>query len=228
MARHYDGHHAGGIDEAQMSKRHGESSQHPAIRKKAERTAAGRPAQVEQHVGEAIRRLRKGQRLSLRALASKCGFSASFMSQVELGQASPSVASLERIASGLEITLGQFFLAVDRPQPAVIKAAHRAMLESQWSRAHIEAVSPPRMGSKLEALLITLRAGGTSGARLHVEAQEVLAMVLSGTVYLHLQDSTQPLRRGDAITIPPETAHRWENKAAKPAQLLKVSVRMVL
>jgi XRE family transcriptional regulator, regulator of sulfur utilization len=34
-------------------------------------------------------------------LASKCGFSPSFISQVELGQASPSIASLDRIALAL-------------------------------------------------------------------------------------------------------------------------------
>jgi transcriptional regulator with XRE-family HTH domain len=62
---------------------------------------APRPTEGEQSVGGALRRLRKESRVSVRMLASKCGFSPSFISQVELGQASPSIASLDRIALAL-------------------------------------------------------------------------------------------------------------------------------
>ena len=63
----------------------------------------------EGYVGKVIRRLRDRTGLSVRGLASKSGFSPSFISQVELGQASPSIASLEKIASALDVTLGEFF-----------------------------------------------------------------------------------------------------------------------
>lgn len=181
----------------------------------------------EQHIGEAIRRLRKEQQLSVRTLASKCGFSPSFISQVERGQASPSIASLDRLASGLGVTLGQFFLTADHTQPTITRASQRPMMQSQWSRAQIEGLGQPRMGGKLEALFITLRPGGSSGSRLHTNETEILAVVLSGKVQLELHDSVQVLQRGDAITISPATAHRWENKTPKPVQLLKVVARLV-
>jgi len=38
-------------------------------------------------LGKVIRHLRRQRHLSVRGLADKCGFSASFISQVELGQA---------------------------------------------------------------------------------------------------------------------------------------------
>jgi transcriptional regulator with XRE-family HTH domain len=182
---------------------------------------------VEQHVGEAIRRLRKEQRLSVRTLASKCGFSGSFISQVELGQASPSIASLERIASGLGITLGEFFLSARSASPLLIRSSERAMLRSQWSRAEIESVAPTMAGNRLEALFITLRPGGSSGSRLHTNETEILAVVFAGEVRLHLQDTAEVLRRGDAISIPTATPHRWENTTKKPAQLLKIIARLV-
>jgi transcriptional regulator with XRE-family HTH domain len=190
-----------------------------------ERTELG--SKVEQHVGEAIRRLRKEQRLSVRSLASKCGFSGSFISQVELGQASPSIASLERIASGLGITLGQFFLSAGSASPLLIRSSERAVLRSQWSRAEIESVAPTMVGNRLEALFITLRPGGSSGSRLHVNETEILAVAFAGEVRLHLKDTTEMLRRGDAIAIPTATPHRWENATKKPAQLLKIIARLV-
>jgi len=97
---------------------------------------------------------------------------------------------------------------------------------SQWSQAQIESVGDPAAGSKLEALFITLRPGGSSGARLHTNETEILAVVFAGEVELQLLDSTQILRRGDVITFPPATPHRWENKTTKPVQVLKVIVRL--
>ena len=60
-------------------------------------------------VGERVRSLRTALNLSVRTLASKASFSPSFISQVENGLVSPSIASLERIASVLEVTLAGFF-----------------------------------------------------------------------------------------------------------------------
>jgi len=209
-----------------MNRRRERSLLGPTVRQATGGRIQKGPVQVEQHMGEAIRRLREGQHLSVRTLASKSGFSASFISQVELGQASPSLASLERIASGLGVTLGQFFLSTEPATPALIRASQRPMLQSEWSRSQIESLSPPGVGSKLEALLITLRAGGSSSGRLHSRETELFAIVFSGEVQLQLGEATQMLRRGDAITIPPGTPHRWENKTTNPAQLLKVVARL--
>lgn len=192
---------------------------------KARRTAQKQNEQVEQSLGEAIRRLRDSQRLSVRTLARNCGFSASFISQVELNQASPSLSSLERIANGLSATIGQLFVTAAPSAPAPIKASHRPMLQSEWSLAQIESLSNPSVNSKLEALLITLRPGGSSGGRLHLREAELLAIVFAGTVRLQMGDTPHVLHRGDAITIPAHTLHRWENTTAKPAQLLKIVSR---
>jgi len=199
----------------------------PKSGKTTDRPVQQHSGQPEQHVGEAIRRFRESQRLSVRTLASKCGFSASFISQVELGQASPSLASLDRIASGLGITLGRFFLSAERATPAIVRATQRPMLQSQWSRAQIESLGDPGTDGRFEALFITLRSGGCSGVRLHTNETEILAVIFSGAVELQLRDSTQVLRRGDAITFPPATPHRWENRSREPVQILKVIARLV-
>lgn len=210
-----------------MNTRHGKSFPRPTAQRKTGRSSRERPARPEQHFAQAIRRLRESRRLSVRTLAGKCGFSASFISQVELGQASPSIASLERIASGLGITLGQFFQTTEPAAPALIRASRRPVLHSGWSRAKIESLGPPGPGSKLEALFITLRPGGSSGARLHTRETELFALVFTGEVLLQFAATVQALRRGDAVTIPAGTLHRWANTTAKRVQLLEVVPRLV-
>ncbi len=204
-----------------MAKRH-ESSSRSSADRSVSRNEQSSP--LEQQVGEAIRRLREGQRLSVRTLASKCGVSASFVSQVELNQASPSLASLERIAHGLGVTVGQFFQAAEPAAPALIRASQRPMLRSEWSRSLIESVGSG-LDARLEVLLITMRPGGTSGGRLHSNETPLFAIVFDGKVSLELTSGSQLLGRGDAVTIPPGTLHRWENKNAHAVQILKVSAR---
>ena len=93
--------------------------------------AGRKPARAEIPVGKVIRQLQRQQRLSVRGLADKCGFSASFISQVELGQASPSIASTERITSALGVTLGEFFQAATPIAPAVTRRNQRPWLKAR-------------------------------------------------------------------------------------------------
>src|SRR5687768_1253089 len=113
----------------------------------------------EVHLGASVRRLRSARQLSLRNLGGRTGFSASFLSQVENGQASPSISSMERIAAALGVTMGQFFQSTESSPPAVLRATARVTLNSQWSRARIEALSAHVPASRIEPVLITLDVG---------------------------------------------------------------------
>jgi XRE family transcriptional regulator, regulator of sulfur utilization len=182
-------------------------------------------AHREQSVGEALRRLRHRERVSVRRLARKCGFSPSFISQVELNKASPSLASLERIAAAIGVTLVDFFLAAGHSTQKLVRSSHRPMLQNGWSRSHVESLGNPGVTSRLEALLVTMHCEGTSASRLKTSNSEEFAMIISGSVMLELPDGIRVLRRGDAITIPAGTPHRWENKGTKDVQLLKITPR---
>ena len=70
---------------------------------------AAETASSEQQVGDHLRDVRTRQGFSVRALAARAGCSPSFISQVEHGQASPSISSLERLVQALGMTLGDFF-----------------------------------------------------------------------------------------------------------------------
>lgn len=198
-----------------------------AGRKDSGRQAAAGSIRKELHVGDIIRRLRKSRQFSVRMLADKCGFSPSFISQVELRQASPSIASTERIASALGVTLGAFFHVFDPSPPAVIRADARPVVQSEWSRAKIEALGPVRGDSQLEPMVITMEPGGASGSRPYVRQAEQVAVVLQGTVELTFEKAVHDLKRGDAACIPPGSPHCWRNTSKKPAQILIVTVRGV-
>jgi transcriptional regulator with XRE-family HTH domain len=163
-----------------------------------------------QRLGHEIRTLREQQRLSLRTLAARCGFSPSFLSQVENGQTSPSIASLERIAHELGVTVGHFF-GHSPMRPLVVRAEERPDLLSSWSHARLEMLGRRGPGTTLEAMMLIIEPGGQSGSRPQAHAGEEVAIVFEGEATLTLSGEVHHLRRGDAATLPPELPHQWHN-----------------
>ena len=87
-------------------------------------------------LGAWIRRSRSAQSLSVRALAARTGFSASFISQVENGVVSPSIASMEKICHVLGATLSECFAEACRGAAhAIVRPPERVQLPTSWMRA---------------------------------------------------------------------------------------------
>src|SRR5881397_400495 len=63
-------------------------------------------------VGKRLREERERQRIGLRELSRRVGVSASMISQIELGRAAPSVATLYAIVNELNISLDELFFEV--------------------------------------------------------------------------------------------------------------------
>jgi transcriptional regulator with XRE-family HTH domain len=179
----------------------------------------------EANLGPAVRRLREAQQLSLRTLAERTGFSASFLSQVENNQASPSISSMERIATALGVTLGEFFQGAQGNPVPVVRAGKRAVLHSGWSKAKLESLSGEVGGTRLEPVLVTLEPGGSSGTRAYASSREEFAMVMEGKVGCSLNDSEQTLEPGDAVMVRAGALIRWHNSGERPACILIVAVR---
>ena len=175
------------------------------------------------HVGERLRQLRTDQGLSVRTLATKAGFSPSFISQMENGQVSPSIASLERLAAVLGVTLGGFFTASSSSPAAVVRATDRQELTSTWSRATIEALGPTGSERMLEPIMITLLPGGRSGTHLYTPRGEQFAFICDGVVTLTLPENTCTLQQGDAVSLAAGTPQQWENIGFHAALVLIVS-----
>ena len=186
---------------------------------------ADNPETIEVRVGLVVKRLRESASLSLRAFAERVDFSASFISQLENGQVSPSIASLERIATALNITLADFFAAPTQRDTAVIRANARPSFRSSWSQARVSALTSMGRGRPLEALMVTLDPGGESGKHAAPSLHDQFAIVFAGTVEVTLGRESMTLFAGDAIHIAAGVRHRWQNRHRRFAQFVLVSAR---
>lgn len=182
---------------------------------------------VDPHViGEHIRRLRLRRHVSVRAFAAQTGFSPSFISQLENGQVTPSLGSLQKIADTLGITLGEFFAAATtEDETLIIRQQDRKRLESTWTDVHLEALASMSRGRRLEPVLAVFGVGGMSGKHLHSHSREEFAFVLKGRVTLTLADEDFDLGPGDAAIVPAQAPHRWQNRTTETVEVVMVASR---
>src|SRR3954447_1346 len=85
-------------------------------------------AATEIDVGERLRELRRFRRATLRTIADRSGLSESFLSQVERGRSSASIASLRRIADALGVSIADLFDQDSASGPRVLRREDRPAL----------------------------------------------------------------------------------------------------
>jgi XRE family transcriptional regulator, regulator of sulfur utilization len=175
-------------------------------------------------IGPRIRALRESMGLSLRDLAERCEVSAPMLSQVERGEASPTLAVASRIASGLELTLSQL-LRLDEDRHLVI--VRRGRGRRRRRRGHtVEELTPPLPGQRADVSLHVLEPGAATGAPddppIHEPGSRETLHVQSGQVVLFVDGTAHRLSEGDSATFDADLPHHLENGDEAEARLLAV------
>jgi len=181
---------------------------------------------AEQRIGPALKRLRESAGLSLRTLADQIGFSASFLSQAENGVVSPSINSLEKMASALGVTLADLFSVEPTTEGTVVRAHARPNFRSAWSKARVDTLMPSGGSRTLEALMVMLEGGGSSGKHQATSRVDQFAIVWDGSIVLTHAGEEIVLNAGDSVLVRAKTPHRWHNPGHDSAQILIVSSRV--
>lgn len=149
-------------------------------------------------IGERIRQRRKELGYSLRELGSRTNLTASFLSQVENSQCSPSLSSLQRIATALEVPMFAFLNNLESPSP-VIRAGERPRLDTCDVDICYELLSRDLRG-QLMGVLIRVQPGGRRIAERLAKPTNELMYVLRGRLSITVDDQTYVLGPGDSIS----------------------------
>jgi transcriptional regulator with XRE-family HTH domain len=175
---------------------------------------------VHAEMGSRLRAIRTRRRATLRQVADRAGLSESFLSQVERGVASPSVASLQRIAGALAVSVADLF----EPQstsgrPRVLRRENRPSL-ALGARGR-KCLLTQRPLENLEVFIGELEPGGATADEpfVHGDSEE-LVVVLSGTIELQLEDRLLVLDEGDSIEYRSSVPHRAINVGDEVAEVM--------
>ena len=176
-------------------------------------------AVAEVDVGERLRAIRGLRRATLRTIADRAGVSESFLSQVERGKASASIASLRRIAGALGVSVADLFEPSGPPRPRVLRREERPSLA--FGILGRKLLLTPRPLHALEVFVGEFDPGGSTGTEPYAHGDsEELFVVLAGSAQLELGGEVHELEAGDSIDYRSSTPHRITNTGPDRAEVM--------
>jgi transcriptional regulator with XRE-family HTH domain len=175
-----------------------------------------------------IRRERKKHKLTLEQLAKDTGLSKSFLSQVERGQAEPSITSLKKIAGRFGMSLVDLFsqCMTTNPTPRatemreterakyvkeieLVRRDQRKRFMLPGSHIAYEMVIPD-LRRCIQVLYLQFDPGEQIGDDPISDPRgEKCFLLLRGSVEYRLGDETFRLNAGDSIYFPAELSQYW-------------------
>ncbi len=151
----------------------------------------------ENAIGARMRERRLALGYSLRDLAARTNLTASFLSQVERGEANTSIDSLRRISEALEVSVLHFLREYHEHDP-VVRARERAKLSLPNSNLTYELLTSD-LSHQLQVFIGKVHGRSENFARRLRKPTEELIFVLTGVLTVGLDAGVYTLHAGDSI-----------------------------
>jgi len=166
------------------------------------------------------------RKLTLKALADTVGCSESLLSKLERGHASPSLATLHKIAQALDTHIGALVGGPALNKSPVQRADQRptASFPSADPRASIllERVIVPAPGQLLQSDIHVIEPNANSDEQISHIGEE-LGYVIEGELELTLDNQLYLLKSGDTFYFPSTVPHSYRNPGKTAARVLWVN-----
>jgi mannose-6-phosphate isomerase-like protein (cupin superfamily)/DNA-binding XRE family transcriptional regulator len=149
------------------------------------------------NIGQKLKVARLQQRLSLRELAERAEVSASLLSKIENGKATPSVRSLHSIAEALLLPVDYFFPKDDQKRQNPAPAEPAELAPEQPAPSPVVGMTPSQFRVAQSEAMLTEGAPGFSDESQHIKELVVRANarqridLLGGIVWERLTPSTE-------------------------------------
>jgi transcriptional regulator with XRE-family HTH domain len=169
-------------------------------------------------IGARIRARRLELSYTLLDVARSAGLTKSFLSQVERGRNSPSIATLRAIAEALRVPMFYFFQG-EQTQEIVVRREDRRVLSSPRSGFDYELLTPDVRHS-LEMVIINIEPGHSTSLRAKAHEGEECAIVIEGAVDVEVGGAVHQLAQGDSIYVDATQPHRYCNSGRARATLI--------
>lgn len=171
-------------------------------------------------VGSKLRKVREERGLSQRELAKLAGISTNAVSLIERDENSPSVSTLQSLASALNVKMSYFFDDHEPTQVLHVNSNNRPGISSRGVR--IEGLDGRLSYQEMEPFLVTLEPGSGSGERQVVHTGHEMVYCLSGEIEYLVDGQVHALKAGDFLVFEAHLPHLWRNVTQTDASFLLV------
>jgi len=172
-------------------------------------------------IGRNIQAIRKKQILTLEMLSEKSGVSKAMLSQIESGKVNPTVATVWKIAQGLQVEINSLLEGSAEPRRTFTTTRHESItsLDTDEEGLHIKVLTSISMAGDLEMYLFTFAPGGALHSAAHFPRTEEFVTVIRGHIRVTAGDQSSDLRDGDFVRYHCDVPHSIENVGRGDARI---------
>lgn len=175
-------------------------------------------------LGNRVRELRRKCKMTLRDLSAKSGIAPSYLSNLERGVNSPTLATLHKVLAALDTDMENFFTAAnDKDSDGFVFVREKMRTVSDEGRRYTFLL-PKREDIKAEVLEEYVM---PQEVRSEFETLrcDIAGMLLDGVMELEVDNEKKAmLRGGDAFYIPAGRRHRGRCISSEPVRLITIYV----
>ncbi|MEU6762474.1 XRE family transcriptional regulator [Streptomyces sp. NPDC046853] len=169
-------------------------------------------------VGGRIRALRKLRGWGVQQLADASGVSRRMLTDIELGRANPSLATVDRVARALDTD----FAALALPQDDAARSEVEGTLVWQAPDGSHALLLGATLDPRAELWRWTLAPAGRYAAEPDRPGAQEIHHVLAGRLTLALEAERRVLSAGQSAVIPSDQSYAYLNEAAEPVVFMRV------
>lgn len=177
---------------------------------------------LTQHIGQVLRHLRKQRGWSLEHMGDVTGVSKPMLSQLERGETNPSVVTLWKISSGLEIPFASFLQGLEEPEVILMRRGQHPRLADNGGSYVVHnlfSTSPPQA---VDLFLASVQGGYSHTADAHGMTVKEGVWVVQGDLVLSLGTRTYELGAGDSLQFMADVPHTYTNSGQSPCEFIVI------
>ncbi|WP_146074954.1 helix-turn-helix domain-containing protein [Streptomyces sp. Ru73] len=176
-------------------------------------------------IGDRIRTLRKQRGWSVQQLAEASGLSRRMLTDIELGRANPSLATVDRAARALDTDFAALALPEDNTAGEQVEGTLVWQAPDGSQALLLGATQAPRgatQAPRAELWRWTLAPGGQYDAEPDRPGAQEIHHVLSGRLTLATETGNQVLGAGQSTVVASDQEYAYRNDGAEPVVFMRV------
>ena len=167
---------------------------------------------LDVRLGRRIKEVRKGRRMTLQELSQATGLSVSYLSMLERGRSSPTVANLQRICRTVDITFHELLASLEDDKLYVPKEQRRQIFQEEDGSVLYEAISE---GNRcIKSICMTVFDQEEHESARHIADES--GFVVSGSMVMMVDGVSYQLHAGDSLYIPANSLHSFRKSSEEP------------
>ena len=162
---------------------------------------------IAQHLAATLKTLRQQRGWSLSRLAEETGVSKAMLGQIERNESSPTVATLWKIATGLNVPFSAFIVPDASAAPSAFDPQQQAMV--------VTPVFPWDPELRFDHFSITLAPGALSESTPHEAGVIEHVVVISGELEMNIDGEWRTIHADAGVRFAGDKPHAYRNSSAR-------------